>query len=51
MAGDLTFDSRDSRYWSLLPEDHIVGKVAFVLQSKDKQTGKRRWERLFKTVN
>jgi signal peptidase I len=51
MAGDLTFDSRDSRYWGLLPEDHIVGKVALVWQSKDKQTGKRRWERFFKTIN
>jgi signal peptidase I len=51
MAGDLTFDSRDSRYWGLLPEDHIVGKVAFVWQSKDKHTGKRRWERFLKTIN
>jgi signal peptidase I len=51
MTGDWTFDSRDSRYWGLLPEDHIVGKVAVVLHSKDKQTGKRRWERVFKTIN
>jgi signal peptidase I len=51
MAGDYTPDSRDSRYWGLLPEDHIVGKVAFVWQSKDRQTGKQRWERFFKTVN
>jgi signal peptidase I len=51
MAGDLTFDSRDSRYWGLLPEDHIVGKVGLVLHSKDKQTGKQRWERFFKTIN
>jgi signal peptidase I len=51
MAGDHTSDSRDSRYWGLLPEDHIVGKVAFVLHSKDKKTGKRRWERMFKVIN
>jgi signal peptidase I len=51
MAGDYTPDSRDSRYWGLLPEDHIVGKVAFVWQSKDKQTEKRRWERFLKTIN
>jgi signal peptidase I len=44
MAGDHVFDSRDSRYWGLLPEEHIAGKAAFVWQSKDKQTGKRRWE-------
>jgi signal peptidase I len=51
MAGDHVPDSRDSRYWGLLPEDHIIGKVAIVWQSKDKQTGKRRWERFFKTIN
>jgi signal peptidase I len=50
MAGDLTFDSRDSRYWGLLPEDHIVGKAAVIWQSKDKQTGKRRWERCLKKI-
>jgi signal peptidase I len=51
MTGDFAFDSRDSRYWGLLPEDHIVGKVAFVWQSKDRETGKRRWERFLKTIN
>jgi signal peptidase I len=51
MTGDLTFDSRDSRYWGLLPEDHIVGKAAVIWQSKDMQTGKRRWERILKTIN
>lgn len=30
MAGDLVRDSKDSRYWGLLPEEHIVGKVAIV---------------------
>jgi signal peptidase I len=49
MAGDQVPDSRDSRYWGLLPEDHIVGKVAFVLYSKDRKTGKYRWERFFRT--
>jgi signal peptidase I len=51
MAGDYVPDSRDSRYWGLLPEDHIVGKVALVGQSIDKQTGKRRWKRFLKTIN
>jgi signal peptidase I len=51
MAGDHAPDSRDSRYWGLLPEDHIVGKVAIVRQSKDKKTGKRRWERFLRTIN
>jgi signal peptidase I len=51
MTGDLTFDSRDSRYWGLLPEDHIVGKAAIIWQSKDMNTGKRKWERFLKTIN
>jgi signal peptidase I len=50
MAGDLVFDSRDSRYWGLLPEDHIVGKAAIVLYSKDKQADKLRWNRCLKTI-
>ncbi|GHT76119.1 hypothetical protein FACS189463_0590 [Bacteroidia bacterium] len=45
MAGDYVSDSRDSRYWGLLPEEHIVGKAAVIWQSKDMNTGKRRWER------
>ena len=51
MAGDYVADSRDSRYWGLLPEDHIVGKASVIWQSKDMQTGKRRWKRFFKTIN
>jgi signal peptidase I len=50
MAGDYVFDSRDSRYWGLLPEDHIVGKATVILQSKDRDTGKRRWERFLKAI-
>ncbi|MDR0537310.1 MAG: signal peptidase I [Tannerellaceae bacterium] len=50
MAGDEVLNSRDSRYWGLLPEDHIVGKAAFIWKSKDPHTGKYRWERLFKAV-
>jgi signal peptidase I len=51
MAGDYVFDSKDSRYWGLLPEDHIVGKASFIWQSKDINTGKRRWKRTFKVIN
>jgi signal peptidase I len=50
MAGDFVFDSRDSRYWGLLPEDHIVGKAAFIWKSKDMHTGKFRWGRFFKQI-
>jgi len=50
MAGDYVFDSCDSRYWGLLPEDHIMGKVFLIGYSKDVHTGKYRWERLLKQV-
>jgi signal peptidase I len=50
MSGDHVMDSADSRYWGLLPEDHIIGKVAFIWKSKDIHSGKYRWKRFFKTV-
>ena len=51
MAGDNAMDSRDSRYWGLLPEDHIVGKAAIVWKSEDMGTGEYRWERFFRIIN
>jgi len=51
MAGDLVGNSRDSRYWGLLPEDHIVGKAAIIWKSEDMQTGKYRWKRFLKIIN
>jgi signal peptidase I len=50
MAGDWVFDSRDSRYWGLLPDDLIVGRTAFVWKSVDPRTGRFRWERLLKVI-
>ena len=50
MAGDYIFDSRDSRYWGLLPEDCIIGKALFVWRSTDVWTGKIRWNRFFKVI-
>ncbi|MCD8261335.1 MAG: S26 family signal peptidase [Bacteroides sp.] len=50
MAGDLVFDSKDSRYWGLLPEDHITGKISFVWNTKDMESGKRRWNRFMKRI-
>ncbi len=32
VLGDNRDDARDSRYWGFVPADHIVGKVAYVLQ-------------------
>jgi len=50
MTGDFVFDSRDSRYWGLLPEDHITGKVSFVWNTKDMHSGKTRWDRFLKKI-
>jgi len=49
MAGDYILDSKDSRYWGLLPEDHIIGKVAIIWKSVDEGSGGYRWERMMKT--
>ena len=36
MAGDNVFDSMDSRYWGLVPEEYIVGVVTVTLNKKRK---------------
>jgi signal peptidase I len=50
MAGDWVSDSRDSRYWGLLPDDLIVGKAAFIWRSVDMRTKKFRWKRFLKKI-
>jgi signal peptidase I len=50
MAGDYVSDSVDSRYWGLVPEDHIVGKAFMVWNSRDMRTNKIRWKRIFKLL-
>lgn len=50
MAGDKVMDSQDSRYWGLLPEPFIVGKAVRIWKSVNKDTGKIRWERIFKKI-
>jgi signal peptidase I len=50
MAGDYVSNSVDSRYWGLVPEDHIIGKAVLVWSSKDKTTGKYRWRRFLKLL-
>ena len=51
MAGDKALNSRDSRYWGLLPETFIVGRVWRIWKSVDPVTGEMRWERIGKKVN
>ena len=50
MAGDYIFDSVDSRYWGLLPDDLVVGKASIIWKSEDMKTGKYQWDRFFKSI-
>lgn len=50
MAGDKVLDSKDSRYWGLLPEDFIVGKALCTWWSRDKQSGYVRWNRVMSKI-
>jgi len=50
MAGDNIFNSQDSRYWGLLPEDCILGKATIVMKSVDPLTGKYRSNRFLKLI-
>ena len=52
MMGDNRHKSSDSRYWGLVPEDHVIGRPVFIWLSLDKDkslfNGKIRWDRFFK---
>ena len=50
MCGDNVENSYDSRYWGMLPEDFILGVGRFIWLSKDKKTGKIRWNRIFTKI-
>ncbi|MCS6906079.1 MAG: signal peptidase I [Bacteroidia bacterium] len=50
MAGDNRYNSQDSRYWGLVPEDHIVGKPLFVFLSMEGGIFGIRWNRFFKKI-
>lgn len=50
MAGDNCLDSRDSRYWGLVPEPFIVGKATRIWMSRDPESREIRWRRVWKKI-
>lgn len=50
MAGDAVYDSYDSRFWGLLPEDFIVGKALFIWKSVDPETNSFRIKRFLMRI-
>ena len=50
VSGDNMENSRDSRYWGLLPESYIVGKATRIWKSKDPADGHIRWNRVWKRI-
>jgi signal peptidase I, bacterial type len=53
MMGDNRHNSLDSRYWGYVPEDHVVGKAAFVWFSSDTEKSfpkNIRWSKLFRLI-
>lgn len=50
MAGDKLSNSKDSRYWGMLPEEFIVGRADYVWLSREPRSEKVRWNRLMKRI-
>ena len=50
VGGDYMENSKDSRYWGLLPEPYIVGVATRIWKSVDKSTGKIRCDRVMKRI-
>ena len=50
VGGDYMENSKDFRYWGLLPEPYIVGVATRIWKSVDKTTGKIRWDRVMKRI-
>ena len=50
MGGDNMENSKDSRYWGLLPEPYIVGVATRIWKSVDRWMDEVRWDRVMKRI-
>ena len=52
LMGDNRNNSADSRFWGFVPEDHIVGRAAFIWMSTNEKGyfGGVRWDRVFQKI-
>ncbi len=50
VSGDKMENSKDSRYWGVVPEEYIVGRVWGIWKSED-EWGEIRWERIGRIKN
>lgn len=50
VSGDNMENSKDSRYWGMLPESYIVGRAFTIWRSDDPLREKIRWDRVFKKI-
>ena len=50
VCGDRVANSKDSRYWGLLPEKYIVGRASLIWKSVNAETGEVRWNRVLKKI-
>lgn len=50
VAGDNAYNSQDSRYWGMLPEEFIVGRVWRIWKSIEPSSDEIRWNRIFKKI-
>lgn len=50
VSGDKTINSKDSRYWGLLPESFIVGRALRIWKSVDNYSEDIRWRRVWKKI-
>ena len=50
MGGDYMENSKDSRYWGLVPAPFVVGVATKIWKSVSPQSGKVRWDRIMKKI-